>query len=59
MSNHTNNGANLGFEDKLWAAAGKLRGNMDAGEPFEEKMPRLMTALREQTEQSEKLDKLS
>lgn len=25
-------GANLGFEDKLWAAADKLRGNMDAGE---------------------------
>ena len=22
-------GANLGFEDKLWAAADKLRGNMD------------------------------
>lgn len=22
--------ANLGFEDKLWAAADKLRGNMDA-----------------------------
>ncbi|NLY02832.1 MAG: SAM-dependent DNA methyltransferase [Rhodopirellula sp.] len=27
-----NNGANLGFEDKLWAAADKLRGNMDAAE---------------------------
>ena len=26
------NGANLGFEDKLWAAADKLRGNMDAAE---------------------------
>lgn len=25
-------GANLGFEDKLWAAADKLRGNMDAAE---------------------------
>ena len=24
------NGANLGFEDKLWAAADKLRGHMDA-----------------------------
>lgn len=23
-------GADLGFEDKLWAAADKLRGNMDA-----------------------------
>jgi type I restriction enzyme M protein len=27
-----NNGANLGFESKLWAAADKLRGHMDASE---------------------------
>ncbi len=27
-----NNGANLGFEEKLWAAADKLRGHMDAAE---------------------------
>lgn len=27
-----NSGTNLGFEDKLWAAADKLRGNMDAAE---------------------------
>jgi len=27
-----NTGANLGFEDRLWAAADKLRGNMDAAE---------------------------
>ena len=27
-----NNGANLGFEEKLWAAADKLRGHMDASE---------------------------
>ena len=26
------NGANLGFEEKLWAAADKLRGQMDAAE---------------------------
>jgi len=26
------NGANLGFEEKLWAAADKMRNNMDAGE---------------------------
>src|SRR6266571_3320239 len=26
------NGANLGFEDKLWKAADKLRSNMDAAE---------------------------
>ncbi|MDD3564109.1 MAG: type I restriction-modification system subunit M N-terminal domain-containing protein [Methanothrix sp.] len=26
------NGANLGFEAKLWAAADKLRGHMDAAE---------------------------
>ncbi len=28
----TNNGANLGFENQLWAAADKLRGHMDASE---------------------------
>ena len=27
-----NNGANLGFEQKLWASADKLRNNMDAAE---------------------------
>jgi type I restriction enzyme M protein len=27
-----NNGANLGFEEKLWQAADKMRGHMDAGE---------------------------
>jgi type I restriction enzyme M protein len=32
MATQTNNGANLGFEDRLWAAAEKLRGNMDAAE---------------------------
>lgn len=26
------NGANVGFEDKLWAAADRLRSNMDAAE---------------------------
>ena len=25
-------GANLGFEEKLWAAADKMRGHMDAAE---------------------------
>ena len=29
---NTNNGANLGFEEKLWSAADKLRSNMDAAE---------------------------
>jgi len=29
---NTTTAANLGFEDKLWAAADKLRGNMDAAE---------------------------
>ncbi len=27
-----NNGANLGFEEKLWSAADKMRGHMDPGE---------------------------
>ena len=27
-----NNGANLGFENKLWEIADKMRGHMDAGE---------------------------
>jgi type I restriction enzyme M protein len=30
--NKRNNGANLGFEQKLWQAADKLRSNMDAAE---------------------------
>ena len=32
MTKSGNNGANLGFEDKMWAAADKLRGHMDASE---------------------------
>ena len=28
----TANGANLGFEEKLWQAADKMRGHMDPGE---------------------------
>lgn len=31
-SNESGNGANLGFENQLWAAADKLRGHMDASE---------------------------
>src|SRR5438477_6889990 len=31
-SNKTDSAADLGFEAKLWLAAGKLRSNMDAGE---------------------------
>ncbi len=30
--NKPNNGANLGFEQTLWQAADKLRGNMDAAD---------------------------
>lgn len=32
ISKSTSTSAKLGFEDKLWAAADKLRGNMDAAE---------------------------
>lgn len=32
LSQKNGNGANLGFEEKLWAAADKLRGQMDAAE---------------------------
>ena len=32
MTKQNNTGANLGFEDKLWNAADKLRGTMDAAE---------------------------
>ncbi len=30
MAKKKTNGANLGFEEKLWAAADKLRGHVDA-----------------------------
>ncbi|HYV35242.1 MAG TPA: type I restriction-modification system subunit M N-terminal domain-containing protein [Gemmataceae bacterium] len=32
LKKNSGNSANLGFEEKLWAAADKLRGHMDAGE---------------------------
>lgn len=32
QSRSSNNGANLGFEQKLWQAADKMRGHMDPGE---------------------------
>ena len=32
MVNKNDNGANLGFEQKLWSSADKLRSNMDAAE---------------------------
>ncbi len=32
MATKNNNGANLGFENQMWAAADKLRGHMDASE---------------------------
>lgn len=32
MAKNNNNGANLGFEQKLWQSADKLRNNMDAAE---------------------------
>lgn len=32
QKNSNNSEANLSFEEKLWAAAGKLRGHMDPAE---------------------------
>ena len=32
MANHKNSSANVGFEEKLWAAADKMRNNMDPAE---------------------------
>jgi type I restriction-modification system DNA methylase subunit len=32
LATNNNNGANLGFENQLWAAADKMRGHMDASE---------------------------
>ncbi len=32
MAKNNSRGANLGFEQKLWQAADKLRSNMDAAE---------------------------
>ena len=32
MAKNNSNGANLGFEQKLWQSADKLRNNMDAAE---------------------------
>src|SRR5271166_197037 len=32
QASRSGNGANLGFEEKLWAAADKMRVHMDAGE---------------------------
>ena len=32
MSKQNSNGANLGFENQMWAAADRLRGHMDASE---------------------------
>jgi hypothetical protein len=64
------NGANLGFEEKLWAAADKLRGHMDAAEYkhvvlgliflkyiFEENMQRLTNTLAAQFKEGAKLEK--
>lgn len=48
----TGNGANLGFEEKLWAAADKLRGHMDA-----DKMQCLTNTLASQFQESAKLEK--
>ncbi len=58
----SNNGAHLGFEQKLWKAADKLRSNMDAAEEeddgvlFDEKMKELTARLKEQMEEGTNLD---
>ena len=63
MVNITGNAATLGFEAKLWQMADKLRNNMDTaetmeddGEPFDEKMKRLTATLKQQCEESAKLE---
>ncbi len=66
-------GANLGFENRLWEAADKLRGHMDASEykhvvlgliflkyisdRFEQKMPKLVARLQEQFDEAGILEK--
>jgi hypothetical protein len=56
-NNPKSNGATLGFDATLWAAADKLRNNMAAAEPFEEKMQRLTAKLVEQLSESARLEK--
>ncbi len=35
-NNKKSNGANLGFENKLWEMADKMRGHMDSAELYEQ-----------------------
>ena len=49
-------GATTGYETELWAMADALRGSMDAAEPFEEKMTRLVVELQAQQTEGARLD---
>ncbi|HLR21755.1 MAG TPA: hypothetical protein VK087_07100 [Tissierellaceae bacterium] len=55
------NSADLGFEKKIWKAADKLKGNIDASEhkaeEFSKRMRRIMESYRKnQIENAESLD---
>ena len=49
-------GATTGYETELWAMADALRGSMDAAEPFEEKMTRLVAELQAQQTEGARSD---
>ncbi len=72
MTRNGNNGASLGFENKLWEMADKLRGHMDPGEykhvalgliflkyisdAFQEKYEELKARLDDQFDEARRLE---